>query len=72
MAIEREPMEDFPLETFKFLEEKLQILRRKIIKKATEIAKKECPKTAQIYRVTDEHVKQAIKEIVGIALWSHI
>jgi hypothetical protein len=72
MGTKQEPREDFPVDTFKYLEEKLQILCRYIMEKAADNARKECPDTAEAFVVTQEHVKQAIREVVGTALWSHV
>jgi len=72
METKQEPREDFPIATLKFVESKLQILRKRIMEKAAEIAKKECSDTAEVYVVTQEHARQAIREVVGTALWSYV
>lgn len=58
--------EDFPVATFRFLEENLQILRRKIMEEAAEMAKQESPPEEGTYVVKKEHVK-AVLEKMGLA-----
>jgi hypothetical protein len=65
MVENQDPREDFPVDTFRFMEVELGKLRRKIMKKAAEIARAECSQRAIKYIVTIEHVKQSFKEIIG-------
>mgnify|MGYP001591397455 FL=1 len=58
--------EDFPVDTFRHLEGLLQILRRKIMAEAAEIAKRESPPEEEIFVVKREHV-EAVIESMGLS-----
>lgn len=69
MSLARSPFsrrEDFPLDTFRALEEYLQILRRKIMAEAAEIAKRESPPKEETFIVKKEHIEAVIKSM-GLA-----
>lgn len=55
--------EDFLIATFKFLEGNLQILRRKVMTEASEMAKQESPPEEGTYVVKKEHVKAVIERM---------
>jgi hypothetical protein len=55
--------EDFPVDTFQYLEWKLQLFRKLAMSKAAKIAADTNP-DANIYRVERTHVDQALGELV--------
>lgn len=64
MNIAQSPMqkrEDFPIATFRFLEGNLQILRKKIMEKAAEIAYQESPSEEKVFVVEKKHVEMVIE-----------
>ena len=63
-----EKRENFPSRSFRYLEWKLQKLRSKIMKRATDIAKSESPPKAEVFNVQTEHIDKAIIDLLP-ALW---
>ena len=57
--------EDFPLDIFRHLEGQLQVLRRKIMAEAADLAKRESPPEEEVFVVKREHV-EAIIENMGL------
>jgi len=69
MSIAQSPLqkrEDFPIATFRFVERNLQILRKKIMTEAAEIARQESLPEEAVFVVKEEHVK-AVLERMGLA-----
>ena len=65
MSTQTESIEDFPIQSFRFLERKLRQLRCYAIYKAAEIAKAESPAEAGIYTVTIEHIRRAFVKLLS-------
>ena len=63
-----EKKEDFPIESFKYLEGRLQSLRRRIMNRAAEIAKIESPSENPVFVVQTEHINKAIREISPVLM----
>ena len=56
--------EDFPVDSFRFLEARLQELRRRVMDRAAEIADAEEDSDSPMYRVEKEHIKKALDEFL--------
>jgi len=58
-----ERREDFPIDSFRHLEEILQGIRRRVMVRATEFADHDNPGTP-FYQVTRMHVDRALRELL--------
>jgi len=56
--------EDFPVDSFRYLEAKLQRVRRLVMDRAAEIAESRDP-SPEVYRVCKEHVDDALREFLS-------
>lgn len=56
--------EDFPVESFRFLEAKLQEIRRVVMKAAAELADRDAPQS-DVYRVERRHVTKALESVLS-------
>jgi hypothetical protein len=60
---EVEPRQDFPLDTFNELENRLRALRIHLMRRAGELARTKA--AGPVYRVKREHVLTAIRELIS-------
>jgi hypothetical protein len=56
--------EDFLISSFKHLEARLQGIRRKVMKRAAEIARRESPPGEEVFEVGAGHVDRALSELL--------